>query len=231
MNAEFDSHADSYREQVDRAISFVGKDVEFFAERKAQLLEAVARRRLGDPAELSVLDVGCGIGLVDGYLASRFRTVAGVDVSASELAVAHAAYPEVAYQLSEPARVTHEASSFDVVFAACVLHHLDERDQAAFVAELERVARPGGLIVVFEHNALNPLTRFAVRRIAFDEGVRLLRARTVVSLLGGAGLEAPEVIYTTFLPLRGARARRIEGRLAQLPIGAQYAVLARKVSV
>ena len=46
----------------------------------------------------------------------------------------------------------------------------------AFVAELARVVRPGGLVVVFEHNPLNPLTRLVVSRVTFDDGVRLLRS-------------------------------------------------------
>lgn len=230
MSAEFDSHADSYREEVDQAIAFAGQDVEFFAERKAQLLERAARRLLGDPGGLSILDVGCGIGLVDGYLAHLFGSVAGTDVSPAELDVARADHPQVSYTLSEPDRVAHESGAFDVAFAACVLHHLDESTHDGFVAELARVIRPGGLAVVFEHNPLNPLTRLVVSRVAFDAGVRLLRAGQVASLVECAGLEQVQTVYTTFLPLRGRLARRIEEGLAPLPLGAQYAVLGRKAN-
>ena len=228
MSAQFDSHADSYREEVNRAISFVGKDVDFFAGRKARLLQAAARRLIGDPAELSILDVGCGIGLVDRYLSSAFRSVAGVDVSPAELAIASAQHPQVSYTLSHAGRLPYDPGSFDVAFAACVLHHVDEDDHASFGAEIGRVVRPGGLVVVFEHNPLNPLTRLAVRRTAFDAGVHLLRARNVSSLLLNAGLESIQVVYTTFLPFRGGLAQRIEDRLTHCPLGGQYAVLARK---
>lgn len=228
MTAQFDSHAGSYRDEVDRAISFAGQDVEFFAQRKAELLQRAARRFVGDPSELSILDVGCGIGLVDGYLTDAFRSVAGTDVSAAELEVARADHPEVSYTASTPERVAHASNVFDVVFAACVLHHLGEGDHAGFVAELARVVRPGGLVVVFEHNPLNPLTRLVVSRVTFDAGVRLLRSGSVVSLFESAGLERVRSVYTTFLPLRGRLAQRIEQRLAPLPLGAQYAVLGRK---
>ncbi len=228
MSSQFDSHADSYREEVDQAIAFVGQDVEFFAERKATLLERSARRLLGDPSELSILDVGCGIGLVDRYLTRGFGSVAGTDVSVAELEVARAEHPEVSYSVSEPDRVAHEAGTFDVAFAACVMHHLPAEDHATFVAELARVLRPGGLAVVFEHNPLNPLTRLVVRRVAFDSGVRLLRSGSVASLFESAGLEQVRSVYTTFLPLRSRLAERIEDRLARVPLGAQYAVLGRK---
>ena len=160
----------------------------------------------------------------------RFGAVAGVDVSASELALARERHPRVSYKLAESEAVPHESSSFDLAFAACVLHHLGELERAAFVAELARVVRPGGLVVLIEHNPLNPLTRLVVSRVAFDEGVSLLRAGAVVSLVERAGLEKLEVVNTTFLPLRGRFARRVEDALMRVPLGAQYAVLARKVA-
>ena len=61
-------------------------------------------------------------------------------------------------------------------------------------------------------------------------GVSLLRAGAVVSLVERAGLEKLEVVNTTFLPLRGRFARRVEEALMRVPLGAQYAVLARKVA-
>ena len=172
--------------------------------------------------------MGCGIGLVDGFLTRSFRAVAGTDVSAAELGVAQNNHPEVSYTVSTAERVAHETDTFDVVFAACVLHHLGEGEHAGFVAELARVVRPGGLVVAFEHNPLNPLTRLVVSRVTFDAGVRLLRSGGVVSLFETAGLEQVRSVYTTFLPLRGRLAQRIEQRLAPLPLGAQYAVLGRK---
>ena len=66
---DFDHHADTYREDVENAIAWSGKDVDYFAEGKADLLVALTRRRLGDPAKLSALDVGCGVGVTDRFLA------------------------------------------------------------------------------------------------------------------------------------------------------------------
>src|SRR5258708_33071555 len=49
--------------------------------------------------------------------------------------------------------------SFDLVFAVCVLHHLAPGAQRdALVGEMARLARPGGLGVIWEPNPLNPLT-------------------------------------------------------------------------
>ena len=87
MSADFDAHARSYAEDVSGSVAFSGKDVEFFTRRKAHHLVDLARRHLGDPLALRVLDVGCGIGMTDALLASSFGQLHGIDVAADAVAV------------------------------------------------------------------------------------------------------------------------------------------------
>jgi len=49
----------------------------------------------------------------------------------------------------------------------------------------------GGHVVVFEHNPLNPVTRFVVARTPIDPNAILLRAAEVMRGLSGAGFVAP----------------------------------------
>jgi SAM-dependent methyltransferase len=114
----------------------------------------------------------------------------------------------------------YDSGSFDVAFAVCVLHHVDPAARRQFTAELARVTRPGGLTVVFEHNPFNPLTRLAVARCEFDEGVELLRRRELQRLLAPA-LREVESRYLLFVPWR---AERLERALGGVPLGAQYYV-------
>src|SRR5436305_12735617 len=94
---DFDHHADTYREDVENAISWSGKDVDYFAEGKAKLLVELARRRLGDPAKLRALDVGCGVGVTDRFLADRFGELHGVDIASDAVEKARKANPAVHY--------------------------------------------------------------------------------------------------------------------------------------
>ena len=94
--------------------------------------------------------------------------------------------------------------------------------------ETARVVRPGGLVAVFEHNPLNPLTRRVVRDCAFDEGVELLPRRELETLLRAAGLEVVSAHYLLFFPWRGRLFEAAERLLARLPLGAQYVVAARR---
>ena len=48
-------------------------------------------------------------------------------------------------------------ATFDVVIAICALHHVPTPHRPEFLAELHRVTRQDGLVVIFEHNPLNPL--------------------------------------------------------------------------
>jgi SAM-dependent methyltransferase len=225
MSAEFDPYADRYGELVERSIGFSGKSQEFFVAARSVRLLDVIRRRLGDLAALSVLDVGCGIGLMDGHLGGVGR-LAGIDLSPRMIEVARRANPGVDYHVGDGSRLPFDDGSFDVSFTACVLHHVPVVERKAFVAEMARVTRPGGLVVVFEHNPLNPLTRLAVARCEFDEDAILLGLREARRHLAGAGLTPTEACYILFFPWNGSAFQTAERALRRFPMGAQYYVAA-----
>ena len=90
------------------------------------------------------------------------------------------------------------------------------------------MVRPGGLVVVIEHNPMNPLTRMAVARCDFDEGVELASRKEARRLFVARGLQPVEHPYILFFPWRGNAPRRVERWLTWLPFGAQYIVAGRK---
>ena len=227
MSARFDSYRDSYRDEVERSVSFIGQDLGFFTEVKTQALLELARDRLGDPTTLRALDVGCGPGETDALL-NGFGELHGVDVSAELVARARERNPGATYAHYDGRTLPYEEGSFDLAFAINVVHHVPPAHWPGFVGELARVLRPGGVAVLIEHNPLNPLTRLAVARCEFDDDAVLLGRKHALTLLRGAGLEPVETRYILFFPWRSARLRRAERRLAALPAGAQYLAAARR---
>jgi SAM-dependent methyltransferase len=223
MHTEFDRYGETYEAAVDEAISFAGKEHDFYLEAKARRLLKLARRYLptGRP---KALDVGCGPGLFDRHLGSSFE-LHGVDVSPAMVEHARETNPKASYRVYDGRRLPYDDRELDVTFAVCVLHHVDPPDRPALVAEMARVTRPGGLVAVFEHNPLNPLTRRVVRDCAFDEGVELLGRRELERLYRGAGLELLGTEYLLFFPWRMDALERL---LIRLPLGAQYVVAGRK---
>jgi len=222
MTYDFDAYAASYEAELNSAISFAGQDASVFTEAKARALLGLAEERLGDLANASALDVGCGTGAIHGALAPRFGELHGVDVSWGLLDVARANNQDVAYQAYDGVVLPFESNTFDLSFAICVLHHVPPEGWAAFTAEMARVVRPGGLVAVVEHNHLNPLTRLVTLRCAFDEGITLVRRRRLERLLRSARVADPASRYILFSPWRGPAVERVERHVGRLPLGAQY---------
>jgi SAM-dependent methyltransferase len=223
----FDRHSETYEDQLADAIGGIG-DPAFFTEIKARLLVKVAETALGSARKLSALDVGCGPGLTDEFLVDDFGSVVGVDVSQQMVERARKSNPASRYVVYDGRRLPFENGSFDLSFAICVLHHVEPGERLAFAEELVRVTRPGGLIALFEHNPLNPLTRVVVSRCEFDEGVELLPLKETKRLLRTAGAEAAMSRYILFFPWRAELLRRTEDLLRYLPLGAQYMVTATR---
>jgi SAM-dependent methyltransferase len=223
----YDRHRDAYAADLDSAVRFSGKGHEFFTRRKADELVALVDRHVGSPRRLSALDVGSGIGLTDAFLRGRFASLTGVDIAQGVLERAAERNPWAAYEAYDGRRLPFEDGAFDVAFTVCVVQVLAPERRAAFVAELRRVTSPEGVVVVFEHNPYNPLTRLAVRRFALGADARMLPATRVEGLLRDAGCTVLESSYILLLPSEADGARGLERRLRRLPLGAQYAVAAR----
>jgi SAM-dependent methyltransferase len=224
---DFDRHADTYRDDVENAIAWSGKDVDYFAEGKANLLVDLAQRRLGNPATLRALDVGCGVGVTDRFLTDHFGELHGVDIASDAVEKARETNPRVHYESYDGGALPFRDDTVDIAFTICVIHHVPPADWSVFASEMRRVVRPGGLVAVFEHNPLNPLTRVSVSRCPFDEDVTLLRAGTAARLLDEAGLHPVERRFFYFLPVRDVAASRFERALRRVPLGAQYFVAAQ----
>jgi SAM-dependent methyltransferase len=224
----FESYADNYEDVINRAIGSCGADHAAFTRGKALRLMALAAG-IGDLRVLSVLDVGCGVGSTDVYLVPEFGQVHGVDISPAMVERAARRNPAAQYRVSEdPSRLPFEDASLDVVFASCVFHHVPLDARAALSLDIARVTRPGGIVAIFEHNPLNPLTRRVVSRCAFDADAVLLNRVESEQLLRAAGLSRVEGSYLFFSPWGGDRVRKLEERLGWLPLGAQYVVAGRR---
>jgi SAM-dependent methyltransferase len=127
---------------------------EFFASGKAEVEPALARaRELGRPEAFGrALDFGCGVGRLTRALAEHFSECVGVDVSEQMVARArelNADRPNCEFVVNAaPDLRRFDDESFDLVYTSKVLQHMPSPELAcAYVAELLRVVRPGGIAV------------------------------------------------------------------------------------
>lgn len=109
----------------------------------------------GDVAGRRILDAGCGSGAVSEALRARGAVVAGFDRSAAMVELARRRLGDgTDLRVADIGRpLPYPDGEFDDAIAALVLHYLE--DWTAPLAELRRVLRPGGrLIVVVNHPIL-----------------------------------------------------------------------------
>jgi SAM-dependent methyltransferase/glycosyltransferase involved in cell wall biosynthesis len=228
---DFIRYAKDYVKVVDRSVSFTGRNSAFYARRKVDILEEIVRPELGSLQGLSLLDVGCGTGTTDQFLARRVRTLHGVDVSEEMLIQAKNHVPEAEFTWYEGEMLPFDDETFDIVVAICVLHHVPPSMRPKMVSEMVRVSRPESVVAVFEHNPYNPLTRHAVNGCELDNDAVLLPARETIEMLKESADSEPECRHYLFSPLGGAIGCSLDRHLRKIPLGGQYLAWVRRGSV
>lgn len=108
-------------------------------------LDAKSKRPLQG---LTLVDIGCGGGLLSEPMARLGGRVTGIDPSEETIAVArtHAKQSGLAidYRATTAEALAAEGRQFDIVLAMEVIEHV--ADLGAFIATCEQLLRPGGLI-------------------------------------------------------------------------------------
>jgi SAM-dependent methyltransferase len=111
---------------------------------RRSLIERIITDELGERADARLLDVGSGTGANLAAFTRHVRAV-GVDMSTEALAFCKLrGVPSVARSRVE--QLPFPDGTFDVVTALDVLEHTD--DDLEVLAELRRICRPGGLVVI-----------------------------------------------------------------------------------
>jgi len=230
--AEFDKFAAEYRTLHAESIKVSGESPEYFAEYKIVHVAAELERARGGAVErAAVLDFGAGVGYSVPFFGRHMprARVTCLDVSQKSLDIGAAQHGGVAdFRRFDGKRIPYPDGTFDVALASCVFHHIPHSEHVALLAEIRRVLTADGLLLVFEHNPLNPLTRHAVNTCIFDEHAVLIGAPTMRRRALAAGFATADVRYRIFFPHWARGLRPIEKWLTWLPFGAQYYVLARK---
>ncbi len=169
--------------------------------------------RAARPLEgLTVLDVGCGAGLLSEPMARLGGTVTGLDPAAANLDVArrHAARGGLSIDYrSDPVEAL--AERFDLVLAMEVVEHVPDVD--AFVLACCRAVKPGGLLVMATIN--RTLRAFGLAIVAAEYVLRWLPRGThdwekfvtpeeLARAIEAGGLSVADTSGAVYDPLAGA---------------------------
>ena len=134
----------------------------FFAGRRASIyrrLSTLSGVGVGD----RVLDIGCGDGYFSRRMADRVGptgTVAGIDPSPEAIERARHLTRRIVCEFAEGVAEDLQApdGAFDVVVSSLAIHHLAEASRPVAFAQMWRLLRPGGRVLIAEFRP--PSTRF-----------------------------------------------------------------------
>jgi len=101
-----------------------------------------------------ILDWGCGYGRLIRFFPPEHRhKVTGADIDPVNIAWAQKHQPQFTFQCLELQPPTpFPDATFDLIYGGSVFSHLDEPDQFAWLAELMRITKPGGIVAVTVHS-------------------------------------------------------------------------------
>ncbi len=133
VESGYDAIADRYAE----AIRAGRGPATYFRSFLARVLELV-------PEGGTVLDLGCGAGLVTADLTTRARVV-GVDISAAQLELARRNAPAARFVRADMVDLAFAQGSFDAVVAFWTLIHVPREVHASLFARVHGWLKPGGL--------------------------------------------------------------------------------------
>lgn len=217
--------ADEYDEMLEQGIRLSGEDKAYFVDGRVAWL---ADRLPAGVAPRRILDFACGVGDTTAVLARAFpgATVVGVDQATDTIEVARARHGHAGVDF-----VVADApppGPFDLCYVNGAFHHIPAAQQGLVLAALRAALAPDGWLALFENNPWNPGARLVMRRIPFDRDAVMLSIPRARRLVREAGFREVRPVTTGFwFPSALGALRPLERRLARLPGGAQYLVLAR----
>ena len=165
----------------------------------------LARIQPGD----AVLDVGCGTGtlaLEVARLVGRAGRVAGVDPGTEQIARARAKaarrHEPIEFQIGVIEQLPFPDQTFDVVLSTLMMHHLPASLKRQGLAEIARVLKPGGRLVIADFKRKQERAGQAARFHAGGSSMQELAA--LVKDAGFSKVETEEMRPPRFSAFPGA---------------------------
>jgi len=170
----------------------------------------------GSPLEgLSLLDIGCGGGLLCEPTTRLGAAVTGIDAAERNIATArlHAERQGLAidYREATAEALAAEGRQFDIVLALEIVEHVSDVD--LFLQSCGRLAKPGGLVFLSTLNRTAKAWALAIAGAEYmlrwvprgtHDWRKFLKPSEVVRGLRAGGVEAQEIVGVVYSPLSRA---------------------------
>lgn len=100
------------------------------------------------PADVKILDAGCGAGIpISQRLSERFQ-VTGVDFSAAQIELAEKNVPNATFLCEDMTKLEFPANSFDGITSYYAIIHIPREEHQALLVNFHRMLKAGGLALL-----------------------------------------------------------------------------------
>ncbi|GJL79441.1 MAG: SAM-dependent methyltransferase [Nitrospinaceae bacterium] len=221
MEKEFDQFSKNYEELLDESLKVTGFATSYFATAKIKTLANLFPDLQKRP--INFLDYGCGTGILYDSIKQFFPQANYLGTDFSEAMIQQARDHHNGFNVFfELAAEQWKQPGYDIIFASNVFHHIPAAEHPKVLQELRGLLTPGGKIIVWEHNPLNPFTWKIVKDCIFDKDAVLISPGKMKQKFRNAGLANLQVTFTTFFPQSLKFLVPLEPCLGWCPLGAQY---------
>jgi SAM-dependent methyltransferase len=222
MTEQLFDRAAEYEAMLNQGIGLSGEGQEYFIAGRIRdmrsQLPSVPRR---------ILDFGCGTGRACAYLAEVYSQseIVGADLSQEALQYGRDKFGSDRVRFVNLSDLPH-CERFDLCYINGVFHHILPDERQRTLEMIRDVLNPGGRLALFENNPWNPGTRMVMSRIPFDRDAIPLSYREARQRVKAAGFELHATRFLFYMPKSLAALRFLEPLFVNVPLGAQYYVLA-----
>lgn len=225
---EFDDIAPNYRSIIDETLAVQGDDLQqYFSEYKAFYIKEIIEKHFGYKKRVKILDYGCGVGslAVEIHRLVPFCCIHGFDISEESINHIPDELRKAGNRFTSSTDVLDR--DYDIAIVCNVMHHVLPDERKPILDQIrDRLSRKG-ILVLIEHNMLNPLTRRSVDNCPFDADAHMLSVKEASDLLASSGFHSQLKRYITFFLPRLSMFRVIDKYIGWIPLGAQYMICAK----
>ena len=114
-----------------------------------RILDTVYERAMDiDISNAKFLEIGVGTGNLAGRFLNKGYNIIGIDQSRDMLNVAKEKFPNLKLRLGEFLKIPFDNKTFDVIVSTYSFHHLNIEEKIIAIAEMLRVLKDGGRIII-----------------------------------------------------------------------------------
>lgn len=103
------------------------------------------------------LDIGCFDGYITNAIGNHFKLnndqIYGVDIKPYNSCIKNEV--KLNFTIYDGIKLSYDDNYFDLITCLMVLHHIPEENLSSLLSEISRVMKPGGVLILREHNVIN----------------------------------------------------------------------------